>query len=101
MDPDQEECDQMLNIVDWYCEAHHSFVEARRLYSKRGAIVRRMGIQRVDDWKNLLNLLVHQTLPSVLAQPDAKSSGASASQTLDILASAEIRHVRLPLRRGS
>jgi hypothetical protein len=31
MNPDQEECDHVLNIINWYREAHYSFVEARRL----------------------------------------------------------------------
>ena len=51
MNPDQEERDHVLNIVNWYREAHHGFVEARRLDSKRGTIVRRMSVERVDDRK--------------------------------------------------
>src|SRR5215467_12452717 len=85
MNPDQEECDHVLNIVNRYREAHHGFVEARCLDGKRGAIVRRMSIERVDDRKTLLDLLGHQTLPSVLAQSDATSFGPGNSRNFDIL----------------
>jgi hypothetical protein len=91
----------MLNIVNWYREAHHGFVEARRLDGKRGTIVRGMSIERVDDRKTLLDLLGHQTLPSVLAQTDAASSGPGGLRKFDILTSAENRHVRPEVRSGS